>query len=133
MIHGDHTRRGADHSEAFGASIKDTLHRRTLRRRIGKSATVHTKRRADGTVEKAWQQAPLKVSRVMQAFRYSAIFNRIHSDERSAEYFGRKHVRMSTTGFATAAEAAKVKVEPMGEDSIFNKLSLKAIEDLAHA
>eukprot|EP00966_Prymnesium_polylepis_P300347 6940643-Prymnesium_polylepis.1 len=31
-VHGDHERRGADHGEAYGASIKDSIHRRCLRR-----------------------------------------------------------------------------------------------------
>ena len=35
------TRRGADHGEAFGASIKDAIHRRTLRRKINFKATTH--------------------------------------------------------------------------------------------
>ncbi|KAL1529364.1 hypothetical protein AB1Y20_000316 [Prymnesium parvum] len=38
VAHGDHHRRGTDHGEALGASIKDQLHRRTLRRRIGSQA-----------------------------------------------------------------------------------------------
>lgn len=41
VAYGDHHRRGADHSESFGASMKDTIHRRTLRRRIGTRDTVH--------------------------------------------------------------------------------------------
>ena len=33
-------RRGADHGEAYGASIKDGIHRRTLRRKKGKRRKV---------------------------------------------------------------------------------------------
>lgn len=134
MVHGDHERRGADHSEAFGASIKDTIHRRTLRRKLTGKSTLRKLRRSDGTVEKVWRQAPLKVSRVMQAFRSAAISERILRDSSSRAYMGRKHYTVSKTGFATAAQAAvKVKAEPTTEDSIFNQLSLKAIEDLTHA
>lgn len=134
VAHGDHERRGADHSEAFGASIKDTIHRRTLRRKISNKSSIHKKRRADGTIEKVWRQAPLKVSRVMQAFRSAAVSERILRDRDSKAYMGRKHHLMSSMGFATVAQvAANVKAEPSDEDSIFNVLSLRAIEDLTHA
>lgn len=139
VIHGDHERRGADHSEAFGASIKDTIHRRTLRRRVGTRNTVHKKRRQDGTIEKIWRQAPLRVSRVMQAFRSAAVSETILRDAGSSAYLARKHFRVANTGFATAATAAasahsKVKPEPTEEDKIFHTvLSKKAMEDITHA
>lgn len=133
MEHGDHERRGADHSEAFGASIKDTIHRRTLRRRVSGKNTIHRKRHDDGTIEKVWRQAPLRVSRVMQAFRAAAISERILREKGSSAYMGRKHFCMSKTGFATVSQAVQVKAEPTSEDSIFNQLSLRAVEDLNHA
>ena len=37
---GDPMRRGADHGEAFGASIKDDLHNRTLRRLLAVQADI---------------------------------------------------------------------------------------------
>lgn len=91
---------------------------------------------ADGTIEKVWRQAPLRVSRVMQAFRSAAISERILRDGGSQAYLGRKHFNVSKTGFATAAQVAmqhRVKEEPSEEDSILNQLSLRAKEDLNHA
>lgn len=72
----------------------------------------------------------------MQAFRAASLSERIARDEGSKAYLGRKHFMVSRTGFATAAQAAmqhRIKEEPTVEDSIFNKLSLKAVEDLNHA
>lgn len=133
VVYGDHHRRSADHSESFGASIKDGLHRRTLRRKIGKRKTVHVKRRADGSVEKVHEQCPLRVSRVMQAFRSAAITERIVREVESEKHLGRKHYRMATTGFSTAAQGAaayhKVKTQPTEDDSIYTHLSRKAMED----
>ena len=42
--HGDPMRRSADAGEAYGASIKDGIHRRTLRRKKAESATTHDAR-----------------------------------------------------------------------------------------
>lgn len=74
------------------------------------------------------------MSRVMQAFRSAALSERALRDEDSKAFMGRKHYCMSKTGFATVAQAAtKIKAEPTAEDSIFCRLSLKAVEDLTHA
>ena len=69
-------RRSADAGEAYGASIKDGIHRRTLRRKLAKTATKHKKRLSDGTV-KEWTQKPLSFSRVMQAFRDISVRSRL--------------------------------------------------------
>ena len=71
VVHGDPNRRGTDHSESFGAMIKDGVHRRTLRRRLGKAATEHKRRK--GGNGKTWRQRPLSVSRVMQVFRHVSV------------------------------------------------------------
>ena len=67
---GDPLRRGCDQSEAIGANMKSTIHRRVARNRIDKggSTRTHTKRDAEGKITKQWKQT-LKFSRVMQAFR----------------------------------------------------------------
>lgn len=137
MAHGDHHRRGADHSESFGASMKDTIHRRTLRRRIGDRQTVHVKRRTDGSIERVHRQRPLQVSRVMQAFRSAAVTERLVREPDSQKYLGRKHYRVATTGFSTAAQGAcayhSTKMEPTEETSIYTLLSKKAMEDQEYA
>lgn len=117
--------------------MKDALHRRTLRRKIGKSNTVHVKRRFDGSIERMHTQRPLKVSRVMQAFRSAAVTERIIRDVESEKHLGRKQLRMASTGFSTAAQGAaayhKVKAQPMEEDSIYTHLSRIAMEDKEYA
>ena len=89
---GDPGRRGTDHSESFGAQIKDGIHRRCLRRKLGASATQHKRRKvgADGT-RKTWMQKPLTVSRVMQAFRDISVRERLLRDDASAPWLQRKH------------------------------------------
>ena len=108
---GDPGRRGTDHSESFGAMIKDALHRRTLRRRLGKvgEAKVHT-RRKDG---KTWHQRPLSFSRVMQVFRHVSVREMLLRDAASDRYLQRAHVCVQSTGFATAASACG-ECEPDG-------------------
>lgn len=113
--------------------MKDTIHRRTLRRKIGTSNTVHVKRRSDGSIEKMHEQRPLCVSRVMQAFRSAAVTERIVRESDSQKYLGRKHHRVATTGFSTAAQGAasyhSVKSEPTDETSIYTHISKRAMEE----
>ena len=96
---GDPGRRGTDHSESFGASIKDGIHRRCLRRKLGVAATQHKRRKADGTF-KRWQQRPLAVSRIVQAFRDMAVREMLLREAASLPYLQRKHVKLASTGFA---------------------------------
>jgi len=134
--HGDHHRRGTDQGEALGASVKDTLHRRTLRRRKGVGVTKHRKRGADGSVEKSWTQRALQVSRVMQVFRSMTVTELVFRDEDSAPYLQRKHCNLGKTGFTTAAGPSKctgsAKSSP-DEDAIFSKCSAAAIETIEMA
>ena len=102
---GDPMRRGADHGEAFGASIKDDLHNRTLRRKKATAATTHKRRGADGEVVKEWTQRALSVSRVMQVWRDIVVRNKLLEDEASSPYLQRKHFVMKDTGYARAAAA----------------------------
>lgn len=117
--------------------MKDTIHRRTLRRKIGKGNTVHVKRRTDGSVEKVHTQRPLQVSRVMQAFRSAAVTERIVREPDSEKHLGRKHYRVATTGFANAAQGAaayhEAKTEPTEENSIYTHVSVKAMEEKEYA
>ncbi|KAL1522659.1 hypothetical protein AB1Y20_017637 [Prymnesium parvum] len=101
--HGDHHRRGTDHGEALGASIKDQLHRRTLRRRAGSQVKEHKRRDADGHVTKVWKQGPLKESRVLQVFRSMSVNEMVVRDEGSHQFLQRKHFDLSRKGFTTAA------------------------------
>ena len=106
---GDPGRRGTDHSESFGAQIKDGIHWRCLRRKLAKTATQHKRWKADGSTH-TWMQKPLAVSRVMQAFRDIAVRERLLRDEDSTPWLQRKHFRTQATGFATVGEA--VACEP---------------------
>ena len=131
--HGDHERRSADHGEAYGASIKDGIHRRCLRWTLGHSATEHTRIMPDGP-KKVWLQGPLKVSRMMQAFRSMAVSERILRDEGSACYLLRKHYKLKSTGFTTAVQAAgKQHVEPAVEAAIYGEVSRKVKAAREHA
>ena len=91
---GDPMRRGADHGEAFSASIKDDLHNRTLRRRKATTATKHKRYGPDREVVKEWTQRALAVSRVMQVWRDMIVRNRLLEDEASSPYLQvqRKHL-----------------------------------------
>ena len=130
---GDHERRGADHSEAYGASIKDNLHRRTLRRKVSKISTTHKKLKKDGTTS-TWTQGPLRVGRVMQVYRNMAVSERVIRDEGSTKYLQRKHFKLKSTGFATAAKAAKAQCEEaVSEETIESVVSRRIAESLEHS
>eukprot|EP00966_Prymnesium_polylepis_P319654 7376088-Prymnesium_polylepis.1 len=122
IAHGDPGRRGTDHSEAFGASIKDGIHRRCLRRKLSKTAETHTSRKAgaDGG-RKVWVQKGLSCLRIMQAFRDIAVKERLLRDEGSAAYLQRHHLRLKNTGFTTVGEMAAAKEAP-DETAIFDAM-----------
>ncbi|KAL1529715.1 hypothetical protein AB1Y20_000653 [Prymnesium parvum] len=122
--HGGPGRRGTDHSEAYGASIKDSIHRRCLRRKKATEATMHTRRDKDGNVVKQWRQRPLGVSRIMQTFRDQAVRERMLRDEESVPYLLRKHYRLTSTGFSTAAQAISVCEKGMRDPcaSIYSRM-----------
>ena len=131
--HGDHERRGADHGEAYGASIKDSIHRRCLRRKLGKTSSTHRKILPDGSI-KTWTQGPLKVSRVMQIFRTMAVTERGARDAGSTKYLQRKHFKLKSTGFATAAQAvAKQCKEAPASDAIYSIVSRRVQESREYA
>ena len=101
---GDPLRRGCDQSEAIGANMKGTIHRRVARNKIdptGKGRTHH-KRDASGAVVKSWTQI-LTCSRVMQAFRSECVRERIIRDPASEKYLQRKHFRLLTAGRSSKA------------------------------
>lgn len=106
VVHGDPGRRGTDHSESYGASIKDSIHRRCLRRKKAFTSAVHCRRDNKGNVVKTWTQKALSVSRVMQTFRDQAVRERLLRDEESIPYLLRKHYKLASTGFSTVGEAA---------------------------
>lgn len=106
VAHGDPGRRGTDQSESYGASIKDSLHRRCLRRKKSAQAELHRRRDKDGNVTKTWLQRALSVSRVMQTFRDQSVRERLLRDDESVPYLLRKHNNLAKTGFATVGEAA---------------------------
>lgn len=95
---GDPGRRGTDHSESYGASIKESIHRRCLRRRKGLSASQHHRRNAKGEVVKSWTQRALSVSRIMQTFRDQSVRERVMRDEESVPYLMRHHYRLIQAG-----------------------------------
>lgn len=104
VAHGDPGRRGTDHSEAYGASIKDSIHRRCLRRRKGVQATLHHRRNADGSIT-TWRQKALSFSRVMQTFRDQSVRERLMRDEQSVPYLLRKHYKLASTGFSSTGDS----------------------------
>lgn len=119
--HGDPNRRSTDHSESFGAAVKDTVHRRCLRRRKETESKLHKRRKASATGKRQWTQRPLSVSRVMQTFRDTAVRALIMLDEGSEEFLQRRHVVTMTTGFATAGDR-EVK-EREAYPSLFERMS----------
>ena len=103
---GDPMRRSADAGEAYGASIKDGVHRRTLRRKKAEAASTHERRDASGKVVKRWTQKALAVSRVMQVWRDMVVRDRLLADEASSPFLQRKHFQLKDTGYARAAAAS---------------------------
>eukprot|EP00327_Prymnesium_parvum_P007531 CAMPEP_0182796480 /NCGR_PEP_ID=MMETSP0006_2-20121128/295_1 /TAXON_ID=97485 /ORGANISM="Prymnesium parvum, Strain Texoma1" /LENGTH=263 /DNA_ID=CAMNT_0024921445 /DNA_START=1243 /DNA_END=2035 /DNA_ORIENTATION=+ len=106
--HGDPGRRSTDHSESYGASIKESIHRRCLRRRKSMIATTHRRRNENGEVVRTWTQRALSVSRVMQTFRDQSVRERVIRDEESLPYLLRQHYKLAATGFSTVGEAAVI-------------------------
>ena len=102
---GDPLARGCDQSEAIGANMKSTIHRRVARNTITGKATKHTRRDASGAIVKQWTQKALKTSRVMQAFRAEAVRQRILRDPASAPFLQRKHFKLLKRGRASKAAA----------------------------
>ena len=96
-------RRSADAGEAYGASIKDGIHRRTLRRKKAEAASTHQRRDASGKVVKRWTQKALAVSRVMQVWRDIIVRNRLLEDEASSPYLQRKHLVLKDDRLPTLA------------------------------
>lgn len=122
--HGDPGRRSTDHSESYGASIKESIHRRCLRRRKAMVATTHHRRNNKGEVTKSWTQRALSVSRVMQTFRDQTVRERVTRDEESLPYLLRQHYKLAATGFSTVGEAAaKDEVNGDGLNSILKRMS----------
>ena len=102
---GDPLRRGCDQSEAVGANMKSTIHRRVVRRTITNKSTKHTRRDAKGAIVKQWTQKALKVSRVMQAFRAECVRERILRDPGSAHLLQRKHCKLINMGRVSTPRA----------------------------
>jgi len=119
--HGDPTRRGTDHSESYGAAIKDGIHRRCLRRKKATERSTHHRRDKEGKIVKTWTQAPLGVSRVMQTFRDQCVRERLIRDEESVPYLLRTHYRLAKTGFSTVGEAGARAVDPL--QSIYERMA----------
>ena len=97
------SRMACDQSEAIGANMKGTIHRRVCRKRLTGKRTEHTRRDASGAVVKRWTQKALSKSRVMQAFMSEAVRERILRDPGSAHLLQRKHVRLVRHGRASRA------------------------------
>ena len=99
---GDPLRRGCDQSEAIGANMKSTIHRRVARNKIDGKARTHERRDKHGIVKRSWKQT-LKTSRVMQAFRLECVRERILRDPASAPFLQRKHRKLLDKGRASKA------------------------------
>ena len=131
MADGDPNRRATDHGESFGASIKDSLHRRCLRRRLETQSRIHKRRKAKDGGKAEWTQGPLRVSRVMQVFRDVSVKTRmLWEHDESKAYMQRKHYLVRKTGFATVGRCGECEVEAKpAPESIFVKIQ----EGLEHA
>lgn len=120
--HGDPTRRGGDAGEALGASIKDGIHNRTVRRKMGTTPTVHKLRDDQGQVIRTWTQRALKFSRIMQVYRDMAVGQKLLCDEASSAYLQRSHHRTAKTGYATVGHAAAAGKQKLASSSIHAKI-----------
>lgn len=122
-VHGDPNKRGADHGEAFGASLKDDIHNRCLCRKQSTARAEHKRRDANGTVVKTWTQSGLGVSRIAQVWRDVAVRARLLCEEESSDYLQRRHFTLAKTGFATGGQAAAASRVRAGERSIFDLIA----------
>ena len=104
---GDALRRGCDQSEAVGANMKSTIHRRVARNKIDGKVRTYTRRDANGVIKKQWKQNALKCSRVMQAFRSECVRERILRDPESAIFLQRKHHRLIGKGRVSTVRGEK--------------------------
>ena len=110
---------------ALGASYKDGIHRRTLRRKLGTKETVHELKdeiHEKGNVVRRWTQRALGVSRILQVWRDMAVREKVLRDEHSAPYLQRRHVKVATTGFATVGQAAGARASKGAGASIYSKI-----------
>ncbi|KAL1514466.1 hypothetical protein AB1Y20_003565 [Prymnesium parvum] len=119
--HGDPNRRATDHSESYGASIKDGIHRRCLRRKKAVESVTHRRRDSNGLIIKSWTQRGLGVSRVMQAFRDMSVRECLLREEESVPYLLRKHYDLATVGFSTVGKAASAARDPCA--SIYDRMA----------
>ena len=118
---GDPLGRGCDQSEAIGANLKSTLHRRVRRVKlkgkwvdgkwVAEKTKTYTRRDASGGIDKQWTQKALQVSRVMQAFKAECVRERIVRDPGSAHLLQRKHHRLLKGGRASKAPTKEEKPE----------------------
>lgn len=117
--HGDPTRRGADHGEALGASIKDDIHNRCLRRKKSTKSRVHEVKDEHGNVVKTYTQSGLSVSRIAQIWRNMAVRDKLLAEAESERYLQRTHYKVAKTGFASGGHAAAASRRKAGDTSIF--------------
>ena len=120
--HGDPNRRGADHGEALGASIKAGIHRRCNRRKITFKPTEHRMMDEQGNVIKSWTQRALGVSRIMQAWRELSVREAVLRDPDTAPYLQRRHFLLRKTGFTTTGQAAAAGAKGGERPSILRSL-----------
>ena len=114
-MHSDPTRRGSDHAEAYGADVKDSIHRRCNRRK--KSEKRETHRNKDGTISHT--QSGISCSRIMQTFRDQSVRERLLRDPESEPFLLRKHHVRAEQGFAEVKPEMR---ERERQESIYCKL-----------
>ena len=106
VAYGCQLRLGSDVSEAYGADIKGTIHRRCARRKATKTTVEHTKKKLkeDGTTEDIkWQQTFTK-GRVEQTFRHVCIRRAMMRAPEYAHLRMRGHSVVANTGRAAASK-----------------------------
>ena len=121
--HGDPTRRGSDHSEAYGANVKDSIHRRCNRRKLSEKRETH--RRKDGSISHT--QRGIKTSRIIQTFRDQSVRERLLRDPESQPFLLRRHHVTAETGFADGGEREAREREQQAS------IHAKLCEDRKHA
>ena len=114
MAYGDQLKLGSDVSEAYGADLKFTIHKRVVRRRHSTTSKEHKRHKKSSTGDtetKVWQQTFTR-GRVEQAFRHVCLRRRLMTLPSYAHLRMRGHAVVADTGRAALARHTPMAESP---------------------
>ena len=117
MAYGDQLKLGSDVSEAYGADLKFTIHKRVVRRRVSTVSKEHKRLKTSSTgdaEEKVWMQTFTR-GRVEQAFRHVCLRRRLMTLPAYAHLRMRGHAVVANTGRAALSRHVAKADSPSGK------------------